>query len=103
MQKSTIFSISVLTIFSSCHQDDKTDEAQKPNIVIIYADDVGIGDLSCYGSELIKTPHLDAIADNGIRFTNAYATSAMCTPSRFSLLHFLFGVLFCFFLFIFHD
>ena len=69
-----------------CNADEKTGKQQKPNIVIIYADDVGLGDLSCYGSVLIKTPNIDGIAENGIMFTNAYSSSAMCTPSRFSLL-----------------
>jgi arylsulfatase A-like enzyme len=59
---------------------------EKPNIIIIYADDVGLGDIGAYGSVLIKTPNIDSLAENGIRFTSAYATSAMCTPSRFSLL-----------------
>lgn len=81
-----LFIISVFTLICGCNQASKTVEVQKPNILIIYADDVGIGDLSCYGAELIKTPNLDAIAENGIKFTNAYATSGMCTPSRFSLL-----------------
>lgn len=57
-----------------------------PNIVLIYADDVGYGDLSVYGAEHIRTLNLDQLAENGIRFTDAYATSAMCTPSRYSLL-----------------
>ncbi len=57
-----------------------------PNIVIIYADDVGYGDIGAYGSEKIETPHIDRLAERGVRFTNAYASSAMCTPSRYSLL-----------------
>jgi arylsulfatase A-like enzyme len=60
--------------------------AATPNIVLIYADDLGYGDLGCYGSKAIKTPHLDRLAANGIRFTDAYATSATCTPSRYGLL-----------------
>ncbi len=59
---------------------------QKPNIIYIYADDLGYGDLSCYGATKIKTPNIDKLAAQGIRFTNAHATSATCTPSRFSLL-----------------
>jgi arylsulfatase A-like enzyme len=59
---------------------------QKPNIVLIYADDLGYGDVSCYGATQIKTPHIDKLAAQGLRFTQAYATSATCTPSRFSLL-----------------
>lgn len=57
-----------------------------PNILIIYADDVGYGDLSCYGAKLIQTPHLDRLASQGVRFTDAYCTAATCTPSRYSLL-----------------
>jgi arylsulfatase A-like enzyme len=60
--------------------------AATPNIVLIYADDLGYGDLGCYGSKAIETPHLDSLAANGIRFTDAYATSATCTPSRYGLL-----------------
>lgn len=58
---------------------------QKPNIVLIYADDLGYGDISSYGGE-IPTPHIDDLAKNGIKFTNAYATAATCTPSRYALL-----------------
>jgi arylsulfatase A-like enzyme len=59
---------------------------QKPNIILIYADDFGYGDASCYGATQIKTPNLDRLAASGIRFTHAHATSATCTPSRYSLL-----------------
>jgi len=59
---------------------------QKPNIVFIYADDLGYGDLSCYGATKIKTPNIDALAKKGVRFTNAHTSSATCTPSRYSLL-----------------
>lgn len=61
-------------------------ETRKPNIVIIYADDLGYGDLGCYGAEDIATPNVDALAKNGLRFTDAYATSPVCTPSRYSLM-----------------
>ncbi|WP_346317597.1 arylsulfatase [Chitinophaga sp. YIM B06452] len=59
---------------------------QKPNVVIIYADDAGYGDLSCYGASKVQTPNLDRLAQSGIRFTNGHATSATCTPSRFALI-----------------
>lgn len=59
---------------------------QKPNIVLIYTDDLGYGDLSCYGADKISTPHIDTLAKNGLRFTNAFSTSSTCTPSRFSML-----------------
>lgn len=58
----------------------------KPNIIIIYADDLGYGDVSCYGSSTIKTPNIDRLAARGLRFTNAHCTSATSTPSRYSLL-----------------
>ena len=58
----------------------------RPNIVLIYADDVGYGDLSCYGATRVRTPNLDRLAGAGVRFTNAHSTSATCTPSRYSLL-----------------
>ncbi len=61
-------------------------QLQKPNIIIIYADDLGYGDLSCYGATKIKTPNIDKLAAKGLRFTNAHATSATCTPSRYALM-----------------
>ncbi|MBS1753445.1 MAG: arylsulfatase [Bacteroidetes bacterium] len=60
--------------------------AQKPNVIIIYADDLGYGDLSCYGATKIHTPNLDKLAKQGLRFTNAHSTSATCTPSRYALM-----------------
>lgn len=59
---------------------------QKPNIIFILADDLGYGDLGCYGSEKIKTPNIDALAKNGIRFTNCYSGSTVCAPSRAALM-----------------
>ncbi len=61
-------------------------EHKKPNIVLIYTDDLGYGDVSAYGAAEIKTPAIDALAKDGILFNNAYATAATCTPSRYSLL-----------------
>ncbi len=58
----------------------------KPNIIIILGDDLGSGDLSCAGATKIKTPNIDRLAADGVRFTQGYAPSATCTPSRFSLL-----------------
>lgn len=59
---------------------------QPPNIVIIISDDVGYGDVGCYGATRVKTPNIDRLASAGLRFTDAYATSATCTPSRYSLM-----------------
>jgi len=61
-------------------------KADLPNVVIIVADDLGYGDLSCYGAKSIRTPGMDRIANEGMRFTQAYSTAATSTPSRYSLL-----------------
>ncbi len=60
--------------------------AERPNIIIIYADDVGYGDFSCNGSSTIRTPNVDRLASEGVRFTNAHTTSSTSTPSRYGLL-----------------
>jgi arylsulfatase A-like enzyme len=60
--------------------------SKRPNIVIILSDDVGYGDLSCYGATKIKTPNLDKLAAAGMRFTDAYAPSAVCTPTRYAMI-----------------
>jgi hypothetical protein len=58
----------------------------KPNIIIILADDLGPGDMSCAGATTIQTPNLDRLASEGVRFTQGYSPSATCTPSRYSML-----------------
>ncbi len=60
--------------------------AAPPNIVFILADDLGYGDVGCYGQKKIRTPHLDQLAHDGMRFTQAYAGSTVCAPSRCTLL-----------------
>jgi arylsulfatase A-like enzyme len=60
--------------------------ANRPNIVFLYADDVGYGDLSCYGADRVHTPNIDRLVKNGVRFTDAHCAAATCTPSRYSLL-----------------
>ena len=62
------------------------DENTHPNIVIIYLDDLGYGDVGAYGSTALKTPNIDRLANGGRRFTNGYASSATCSPSRYALL-----------------
>lgn len=61
-------------------------EADRPNIVLILFDDMGYGDLGVYGSQAIKTPNMDALANGGVRFSNYYSPSPVCTPSRAGLL-----------------
>ncbi len=68
----------------SCKEEVKVQE--KPNIVLIFVDDMGYGDLGCYGHPLIKTPHIDKMADEGIRLTSFYAAAPVCSPSRAALL-----------------
>ena len=63
-----------------------TGAADHPNVVIILADDLGYGDLGCYGSTSTKTPNIDSLARDGRRFTDAYSPASVCTPSRYNLL-----------------
>nr|WKN36092.1 arylsulfatase [Tunicatimonas sp. TK19036] len=83
--------LSLLATFCTPRPDSSTNTSTKedqpfPNIVLIYTDDVGYGDLSCYGATEITTPNLDRLASQGLRFTDAHTTSATCTPSRYGLL-----------------
>lgn len=61
-------------------------DARPPNIVMIVADDLGYGDLGCYGSKVNRTPHIDALAESGLRFTDYHSAGAMCSPTRASML-----------------
>jgi len=63
-----------------------TAEAQQPNIVVIFADDLGIGDLSCFGATKISTPNIDQLAKEGVTLTEAHAAASLCSPSRYGLL-----------------
>ena len=67
-------------------KEQKNKNTSKPNVILIYADDLGYGDLECYGAKNIQTPNVNKLAKNGIRFTNAHATASTSTPSRYSLL-----------------
>lgn len=77
-----LLSILVLNSFIAIGQKNN----KSPNIILILADDLGYGDLGCYGSIRIKTPHLDKMANEGLKFTQFYAGSAVCTPTRVSVL-----------------
>ncbi|MEA1886089.1 MAG: arylsulfatase [Bacteroidota bacterium] len=77
----------VLSLLVSCRSSpDKSMNSSKPNIVLIYFDDLGYGDVSAYGATEISTPNVDRLAEGGIRFTDAHSSSATCTPSRYALL-----------------
>ncbi|MGE5193291.1 MAG: sulfatase-like hydrolase/transferase, partial [Deltaproteobacteria bacterium] len=62
------------------------DKPARPNVVVIMTDDMGYGDLGCYGSRGIKTPHLDRLAAQGVRLTNFYSAAPVCTPTRAALM-----------------
>jgi len=82
-----IFSVFSLVFISCKNKIKKIDKSSpKPNIVVIYTDDLGFGDISANGAKEIKTPNIDILANEGVRFTNGYASSATCTPSRYALL-----------------
>ncbi|MEO0444743.1 MAG: arylsulfatase [Verrucomicrobiota bacterium] len=80
MRFTILLGLSFLTLFARA--------AEKPNIVFIFADDLGIGDVKCYGGErcLIETPNIDRLAAEGLRFTNAYANASTCVPTRRALM-----------------
>ena len=77
--------VSILPLAAS-QNAHATEPVKKPNVIIIYADDLGYGDLECYGAKNVKTPNVNRLAKEGIRFTNAHAVAATSTPSRYSLL-----------------
>jgi len=80
--------LSFVLILGCQNTSEKTqkNQPQKPNVVIVYMDDLGYGDVSAYGATEIKTPNFDRLAEGGVRFTDGHATSATCTPSRYGLL-----------------
>ena len=75
------FHLFALTLFAL-----STTASDKPNFVVIMADDIGYGDLSCYGATRVQTPHLDKLAADGIKFTSGYCSASTCTPTRYSFL-----------------
>ena len=83
--KSILF-IPLLFLFPILTYTQTSKAAAKPNIILIFADDLGYGDLSCYGHPTIHTPNLDKMAQEGMKMTSFYAASCVCTPSRAGLL-----------------
>lgn len=86
MSKSVIFLFTILISIISCQVSDNSKDDNGPNIIFIFADDLGYGDLSSFGANDISTPNIDFIADNGIKFTDFYSVSSVCTPSRAGML-----------------
>ncbi|MCH6256943.1 sulfatase-like hydrolase/transferase [Puniceicoccaceae bacterium K14] len=72
-----------IAMWFACAQSCVAEE--RPNILLLLADDMGYGELGCYGQQMIKTPNIDKLAQNGIRFTDFYAGTSVCSPSRASL------------------
>ena len=75
----------LISLFFSC-KSEKKNSLRSPNIIIIYTDDLGYGDVSAYKKGTLNTPNIDKLANEGIRFNNGYASSATCSPSRYALL-----------------
>ncbi len=86
MNKNLLALLFILAAFTAAGQNSSKSNVSRPNVIYIYADDLGYGDLSCYGATKIHTPNVDKIAAAGIRFTNGHCTSATCTPSRYALM-----------------
>lgn len=85
MMKNAFYSIPVI-VSQMAGSIAMAQPSTTPNVVFVYADDIGIGDFSCYGAKTIATPNVDRLANNGIRFTNAHSAAATSTPSRYAML-----------------
>jgi len=93
-----VFVFSLVVLLFSCKPNGKENRepqqklepqkinSSKPNIVILYVDDLGYADVGCYGAVGVKTPNIDSLSKNGIRFTDAHSATATCTPSRYAML-----------------
>jgi arylsulfatase A-like enzyme len=80
-----------LALYNCNSSKEEDSEEALPNIIIIYLDDLGYGDVGAYGSVALKTPNIDKLANGGVRFTDGYASSATCSPSRYALSKILSG------------
>lgn len=80
-----LLAIALIGMFLIAGRVEAADPA-KPNIIVIMADDLGYGDLSCYGAKAVTTPNIDKLAAQGLRFTSGYTSASTCTPTRFSML-----------------
>ena len=81
-----LLSMVIIGICASCTTPQNTKEANNPpNVILIYADDLGYGDVGAYGSTEIRTPNMDMLAEGGERNRNANASSSTCSPSRYAM------------------
>ncbi|ANW96210.1 arylsulfatase [Wenyingzhuangia fucanilytica] len=81
-----ILAVGSMVSCKSNKEEKKVINKTKPNVVVIYLDDLGYGDVSAYGATELETPNIDNLINQGVKFTNGYASSATCTPSRYALL-----------------
>ena len=81
-----IFTLLIALFVSCSNKSEPEEQSQLPNIVIIYLDDLGYGDMSAYKAGTLKTPNMDMLANGGVRFTNGYAACQVCSPSRASIM-----------------
>ncbi len=86
MKSNTLLLLLIVFVFQSLGSKAQNDSKTQPNIIFIMADDLGIGDVGCYGQQMIKTPEIDKMATEGLRFTQVYAGSSVCAPSRSSIM-----------------
>ena len=87
MKRNHLVLFGILTVFLiSCSKKQGHQIPDKPNIIIIYTDDLGYGDIGVQGAQGVSTPNIDHLAAAGLRFTDAHCSAATCTPSRYALL-----------------
>ena len=81
MRKTTELVLLIVVAWSVSLSAEET-----PNVIVIMTDDLGYADVGCYGASELKTPHIDRLAERGLRFTQGYCSASTCTPTRFSFL-----------------
>lgn len=86
MIKKFVLWSSFILLCNPCSSQKSKQHQSKPNIIVLFADDLGYGDLSCYGAQDVQTPNIDALASEGLRFTDFQVASSVCSPSRAALL-----------------
>ena len=86
MNQQMLLRVGLVCLFVLTGQMASADVSQSPNVVLIFADDLGYGDLGCYGATKVQTPNIDRLVAEGRRFTDSHSASAVCTPSRYALL-----------------
>jgi arylsulfatase A-like enzyme len=86
MRMTFLLALAFLAILAGQAAPAEAQDTNRPNVIVILADDIGYGDLGCYGATQVETPNLDRLAREGRRFTDAHAPSSVCTPTRYALL-----------------